>query len=382
MLLVNLKSAIPQNFRSLVKSKILRPLQRQANSLLDILSTEYNYRFRRQEIQKRLEEVRELPRGLHIEGTNICNAKCTFCAYPQMERPKQTMPMDQFRRVIDEYVAMGGKYVSLTPIVGDPFVDPHLFERLDYLYQCPEIEGFYFYTNAILMKPEVSEKLLAYADKLMVYVSFGGFDRETYKAIMGVDQFDRVRRHIESFIQLKIQTNSPIKFVLSVRCSLGQCTGDFWRYIRSNEVKGVLALQIPDYGFDSWGGKIKDEDLLKVGLEPMQKPHKLGACELLYMKPVILANGKVNACACRDVEAELIVGDVQKSSLTEIWQSKAIQEIIDRHERGDFPEICKRCTWYVSVYNQRRSTILKPLLNWQDEGNSDGFKLFHENSYM
>jgi len=375
-MLIKLKSVIPQEFRSLVKSKLLRPLQRQANHLLDILSTEYNYRFRRQEIQKHLEKMRGRPQRLHIEGTNICNAKCTFCAYPQMERPKQTMPMDQFRRVIDEYVAMGGKYVSLTPIVGDPFVDPHIFDRLDDLYQRPQIEGFYFYTNAILMKPEVSEKLLAYGDKLKIHVSLGGFDQETYKNIMGVDQFDRVRRHIESFIQIKLQANSPIQFVVSIRCPLSKCTGDFWRKIRTNQVKGVLALDFPHYGFDSWAGKIKDEDLMKVGLEPIQKPYKKGACELLYMKPVVLANGKVNACACRDVEAKLIVGDLKESTLAEIWEGKAIQEIIERHERGDFPEVCQHCTWYISIYNQRQSTILKPLLNWQEEDANEGFRLY------
>jgi len=66
---------------------------------------------------------------------------------------------------------MNGKHVSFSPIVLDPFVGPHLFERLDDLYRREQIKGFYFFANAILMKPKISERLLFYADKLTVNLS-------------------------------------------------------------------------------------------------------------------------------------------------------------------------------------------------------------------
>jgi MoaA/NifB/PqqE/SkfB family radical SAM enzyme len=321
-------------------------------------------------MQERLARQRGLPRGLHIEGTNVCNAKCVFCAYPQMKRPKQTMAMPLFRRIIDEYVAMGGRNVSLTPIVGDPFVDPYLFERLDDLHRRPEIVYFYFYTNAILMKPGVSERLMAYGDKLRVKVSMGGFDRATYRVLMGVDQFERVQRRIEAFIDAKRRTGSSIGFVIAVRCPSEKCAGAFWETIGAWRDEGLLTIELADGfgdGFDTWAGKISRAELRRVGLRPMPKPYKRGACEMLYTKPVILADGRVNACACRDVEAELIVDDVERSSLAAIWNGKGIDDIIDRHERGDFPDVCRRCTFYISVYNQRRSTLLQPQLNWRDE---------------
>ncbi|MFB2895266.1 radical SAM protein [Aerosakkonemataceae cyanobacterium BLCC-F50] len=373
-MLSNLKSLIPQPLKSQVKS-ILQAGEHRFDLWLDVISTEYNFRFRRQTFQKQLEKLRGLPRGLHIEATNTCNARCTFCAYPQMERAKEVMPLDDFRRIIDQYVAMGGKYISLTPIVGDPFVDPHLFARLDDLYKRQEIEGFYFYTNAILMKPQVSEKLLVYGDKLKIHVSWGGFDRETYKAIMGVDRFDMVSRNVEAFVEAKRGTGSPIRFTIALRCPLSQCKGEVWKKFRAWEREGLLNIEHLN-SYDSWAGKVKAEDLQAVGLAPRLMPHKRGACEMLYMKPVVLVNGKVNACACRDVEAELIVGDLKESKLSEVWEGKAIEEIIHSHNRGDFPDVCKRCTWYVSVYNQRKSSVLKPLLNWGENDAPDSFKLY------
>ncbi|MDZ8239465.1 MAG: radical SAM protein [Nostoc sp. ChiQUE01a] len=337
------------------------------NYWLSTLLTEYNFRFRRNEIRERLKRLRRMPRCLHIEGTNICNAKCTFCAYPQMERPKETMPMEEFRQFIDQYITMGGKHISLTPIVGDPFVDRFLFDRLEYLYSIEQIESFYFFTNAILMTGQVSEKLLKYGEKLSIHVSWGGFDRETYKTNMGVDRFDLVCQNIKAFIDKKRSTNSSIGFYIGVRCPLSNCTGTLWEEFCTYERDGLLGIHFTDGGYDSWAGKIKPEDLKKIGLEPLEMPYKRGACEFLFTKPVILANGKVNACASRDVEAELIVGDLKESTFSEIWTGKAIEEIIERQELGDFPDVCKRCNCYISVYNSLKSRTYKSALNWNND---------------
>lgn len=343
---------------------------------MDAIATEYHFRFQRQQIQERLEQQRHLPRGLYIEGTNTCNAKCTFCAYPQMERPKQVMPLEDFCHAIDQYVAMGGKHVGITPIVGDPFVDPYIFDRLDDLYRRPQIEGFHFYTNAILMKPKTIDRLLQYGDRLTIFVSWGGFDRHTYKALMGVDYFDLVSRNIAAFVEAKQHTQSGTRLTIALRCPPANFHGELWNQFRAWENQGLIGMEGHNMEYDSWGGKVSDSALQSVGLSPRPKPYKRGACELLYMKPVILADGRVNACACRDVEAELIVGDLKTDSLKDIWNGGEIDKLIQRHERGDFPEVCQRCTWYVSIYNPRQTTIFNPYLNWAQESSAESRKLW------
>lgn len=349
------------------KSVNVRTLKRHLSRLYNALETEFNFRFRRAKIRAEMEQVRQFPRNLHLEGTNICNAKCTFCAYPQMERAKETMPMETFGRIVDEYVEMGGRGVSLTPIVGDPFVDRHIFERLDYLDQKPGIQGFYFYTNGILMKPAISDRLVSYGEKLHVFVSFGGFDRETYKAIMGVDYFDLVCKNIEAFVEAKRRTDSQTPFTLALRCPTSNWRGEFWAKCKAYEQAGLMNIHFVQT-FDSWAGKVKTTDLEQVGLDATLAPYKRGACELLFAKPIVLANGKVNACACRDVEAELIVGDLNHTSLKDLWAGQGIDEIIERHEQGDFPEVCKRCTWYNSIYNTRKRQLH---VNWVAQSWSD-----------
>src|SRR5260221_258124 len=356
--------------KSGVRSLLPEPARAWARHALDVLDTEWHFLFHRRAIRKHLEQLRRIPRGLHVEGTNICNAECVFCAYPQMERRKQTMAMDDFTRVVGEYLAMAGHHVSLTRIVGDPYVDKHLFERLDFLMAERRVTGISFYTNAILMTREKCERLMNYAAKLHVHVSWGGFDKKTWDEIMGVPKFEPARDAVLAFLEVKRKTKSKIPFTLALRCPDSACVGQLWETLRGAEEEGMIEIAgMPDY--DSWSGKITPEALRSVGLRPRRMPYKKGACELLFTKPVVLANGDVNACACRDVEAELIVGNVKEEPLSAIWAGAKIDAIIEGHEKGEFPPVCQRCTYFVSVYNSRKSRTFakdgKLAGNWSED---------------
>jgi hypothetical protein len=74
-----------------------------------------------------------------------------------------------------------------------------------------------------------------------------------------------------------------------------------------------------------------------------------GPCRRLFTGPTVLSDGRVNGCCCRDVEATLVIGDVNKDSLGDILKGAPLKALVKRHSLGDFPEICKLCTRYESV---------------------------------
>jgi hypothetical protein len=218
------------------------------------LATELTFRFRKGHVDALLQTHRSLPRALHIEGTNVCNAHCVFCAYDQMQRPKAVMSMEHFERVVDQYVAMGGAYVSMTPIVGDPFVDPYLLARLEYLARASAIRGFYFFTNAILMTPEASGTLLRFGERLTVCVSLGGFDASTYERVMGVNRFETVWENLRAFLDLRGSAAGP-RLEIHLRCPSDSLRGPRWTELSEWVDRGlVIVAQLDTY--DSWAGKI------------------------------------------------------------------------------------------------------------------------------
>ena len=73
------------------------------------------------------------PRMVLCETINVCNADCVFCPYGKQTRPRGVMSMELFHKVLTDYEAMGGGYLSLTPVVGDFLLDRELKGRVDAL---------------------------------------------------------------------------------------------------------------------------------------------------------------------------------------------------------------------------------------------------------
>jgi uncharacterized Fe-S cluster-containing radical SAM superfamily protein len=308
-----------------------------------------NYALLRSAAVERIHPVRAWPNTLVIEGTNLCNARCAFCAYPQMRRPKATMTMELFRDVVDQYLALGEAEVDLTPIAGDPLMDRHLLQRLDYLHSHPARPRFHFYTNAILLTPEKREKLLAYGERFRLFCSLAAFDRESYREVMGVDRFDEVLGNLRSLIEAKARTGATIGIQICIRPAQGGARGDFWDFLQRMEGARVVTLETISH-FDNWGGLIHEEDLRRSGRLAIPAPLHRGPCHRLLTGPVVLADGRVAACCCRDLEASLIIGDARTQTLRDILAGPRLKGYLARQARGDFPEVCRTCTRYVSLY--------------------------------
>lgn len=97
------------------------------------------------------------------ETVNSCNLDCIICAYSLQQRPRTLMPMDLFEKVLDDYSAMGGGAISLTPTVGDVLLDRRLAKRMDAIRRHPEIRAVSFTTNAVLasLGTEMNSRLLS-----------------------------------------------------------------------------------------------------------------------------------------------------------------------------------------------------------------------------
>ena len=57
------------------------------------------------------------------------------------------------------------------------------------------------------------------------------------------------------------------------------------------------------------------------------KKRKKSPCFEMYRRAHILSNGSVGVCSCRDIEGEIVIGDVNKSSLEDIWKGKNFKNI-------------------------------------------------------
>src|SRR5439155_15774169 len=91
---------------------------------------------------------RNRPLMLICETVNICNNDCVMCPYGVLERKKTHMSMPLFEKVARDYAAMGGGILSLTPMVGEVFLDKLLPQRVRVAAAEPAITGLTVTTNA------------------------------------------------------------------------------------------------------------------------------------------------------------------------------------------------------------------------------------------
>ena len=64
------------------------------------------------------------------------------------------------------------------------------------------------------------------------------------------------------------------------------------------------------------------------------------------------ADGRGNACACRDVDGTLELGNIHEQPLAKILspQNPRYMDLIERQQNGNFDAVCRSCTAYQSIY--------------------------------
>ena len=310
--------------------------------------------------------------ALMANVTNICNAQCSFCAYPKVVANKtlQTgiMSFDVFKKLVDEWAAVNGQNLDLTPVVGDPLVDPGLLEKVDYAVNRARIRNVILTTNAILLDRNDTYKRLIDLGISAVFISTQGTNREAYKKIYGVDHYPEVISGIRNLLEYNQKQGEPahivIRFRNAERPSQIIHSKDFIRNIRPYLSEKVRINFTVD--FDNWGGTIQPKDM-KGFMRLRKPPPKLNIpCTGLFGF-AIRHDGSVRLCGCRLTRTDLddlVVGNIREKSLEEISRGEKAWKIIKGFYFGKRPETCVECTVYNPInrrwFDQRAGSKAVP----------------------
>ena len=286
--------------------------------------------------------------------TNVCNARCGFCAYPQIaataNRITGAMPMDIFCKTVDDYVAAGGVHVDMTPTVGDPLLDPTFIEKVRYCRQKAGVPGVSMTTNAIAILRNETYKHLIDAGVTFLAISLPDVEREIYQQVYGVDRGQEVLRGIKALLDYNKAKGEPVRIVLRFRNARKPSaiirSREFQEHVRPYLSRKVTSNFTLD--FDNWGGSITP-DLLQgvMKLRPIPRPHRVPCMSLVAL--IVQHDGDVRLCGCRlkkTEKDELVVGNIKKNTLTEIGQSDAVHRIYEGFYAGERPEVCQQCSLY------------------------------------
>jgi radical SAM protein with 4Fe4S-binding SPASM domain len=289
--------------------------------------------------------------------TNICNAKCTFCAYPKVVANKTletgVMSYAVFQKAVDEWAALGGQSLDLTPVVGDPLVDPGLLEKVDYAVNQAGLKDVYLTTNAILLNKNDTYKKLIDLGITAVFISTQGASKAVYEKIYGVKHYDEAMSGIRNLMEYNRSKGEPARIVVRFRNHEKPSeiirSPDFKKNIQPYLSERVRVNYTVD--FDNWGGTIQPADLSGT-MRMRQLPPMLNVpCKNLF-NFAVRHDGRVRLCGCRLTQNDnddLVVGNIREKSLLEISQSEAAWEKIKGFYTGQRPQTCIECTFYQPI---------------------------------
>lgn len=286
------------------------------------------------------------PLHIRIKPTNICNHKCSYCAYRtdnlQLGKDmvvRDFIPKEKMMEIIDDLEIMGVKAVTFSG-GGEPLCYPYLLDAAKRLAKT----GIKFatLTNGSLLSGELAEIFAHHAT--WVRISIDGWDDESYSEYRGVPpgEFTKVIKNIEGFKKIngacflgvsiivdkknsshiyefiKMLKNIGVDNVKICPCIVSNSGSENNEYHQPvfSAVKKQISEAISDFAvggfeiFDSYHGQLES-----FGKEYLW-------CPYLQILPVIGAD--LNIYPCQDKAYNLddgLIGSIKNQRFKDFWFS-------------------------------------------------------------
>jgi molybdenum cofactor biosynthesis enzyme MoaA len=281
------------------------------------------------EVRLSVDGAREIPRLVAIETTNACNAKCAFCPNSVVSRDHLAMSDETFHKIVDDCTTF--ELSAIEPFLnGEPFMDPQIIPRLQYIRARLPKTKLRLYTNGYGMTDKRVDELLDLGiDHL--FVSLNTLDPVKYEAVMGL-RLERTLRNIDYAVDASRRKRLAREITVRMVRTNETTKEDEKRFAAYCREKNVNCMIV---GLFNYLGDV--HSALPVPNFP---------CEHLT-RVDILSNGKVTLC-CMDAEGHYPWGDVTKESVLDIYNGERARAYRQAHRTGKRREIppCGTCNLF------------------------------------
>ncbi|HEX3529644.1 MAG TPA: SPASM domain-containing protein [Thermoanaerobaculia bacterium] len=290
---------------------------------------------------------RPRPLALTCETTNVCNNDCIICAYSSQSRPKGVMSLEVFEKVLSDYSELGGGLLSLTPVVGDVFLDAKLADRLRLAESYPLVNDLSVTTNAIAAKRYEDDELDYVLNRFrQIQISIYGLDEEEYVAMTQKNTYGQMLSSIDRILGLFRGRLVLVSQLLKKR-SLDEVRR--WAaasFANLPRTAAQVTIQEPYNDFSNWG-ILDTGKALPFDATWRANPGAKKQCLTPLVSFQVFWNGNVSFCPCDDFDnsPDLHLGNVMQQSLAEMYSSEKVRRLWSWPVHG-VPEFCKSCSFY------------------------------------
>ncbi len=272
--------------------------------------------------------VAGFPGTVRVENTNHCNANCITCTRELMKRPTGLMDMELFMKIVDECAANRVRKLHLHNF-GEPMLDKKLVEKIVYARK-KGIETRLF-TNMSIMTEELARSLVE-AGLGKIKISMDGNTPQTFEAIRRGLSYERVVKNIELLLRERERQGKESPKIELVFVETERNYFEREEFVRrwKHRVDGVHITS-----YHNWAGSLRKEGEIRGRELP---------CPRIWQTFTVLWDGRVALC-CMDYNGDVVLGNLNKESIKEIFNGERLRRIREYHLQGRFHmiPICRDC---------------------------------------
>jgi wyosine [tRNA(Phe)-imidazoG37] synthetase (radical SAM superfamily) len=274
------------------------------------------------------------PFVLIVDPASQCNFKCRFCPTGDLELIKATgryqgsMAFETFTKIIDDLQAFRDPVRVLRLYKeGEPLMNKRFAEMVAYARKSDKVLRIDTTTNGVLLIPKTSEKIIeAGIDQINISVN-GVRDDQFVELVRTKVNFQKYVENIKYLYSIKGNCEIYIK---AIQENLSE--DDQKRFL---DTFGNISDRIFfEHLFANWPGF--DDDIIPknaaighYGDEVVEK----SVCPYIFYSTTINSDGSVSLCV-QDWARKLVVGDVTKESVRDIWLGKRLDDHRVAHLNG------------------------------------------------
>lgn len=311
------------------------------------------------ENRTKLEEVIPLstPFILFVDPSSSCTFKCKFCptGHPDIIRNtgrwQGQMNFNLYKKIIDELKEFDKPLKVLRLYKeGEPLLNKNFPDMIKYAKDSGYIQYIDTTTNGYLLSPDLNRKILdAGLDKINISVS--GVNSKQFLDFADVKiNFDKYIENIVNLYNIREEYGYECEICIKI-------TGDFLTDNEKTlfyETFGNCADRIfienaapcwPEFDVESNSG-ISLSKTRGIYNQPTEEKdeNNVDTCPYIFYSITVNLDGTVSLCFL-DWQHKLIIGDVRKQSLKEIWNG----DILYKHQMENLNgkrkenDVCRQC---------------------------------------
>ena len=314
-----------------------------------------------------------MPTHITVEITEDCNLECRHCYRESMPGASDRLSTERLLDIIDGFASDGVDTIEITG--GEPLTHPDFLKIFQFCVD--RFSLIAILSNGILITDKIAARLAEYKEKILVQVDLDGYRAETHEYIRGAKgSFEKAKDAIRVLSKNGIRTRVVMNVVpenfgeveqtLLLAKSLGAEWFSFSNVLdigRGKELE-LLSLNEVKQLSDMAERFAKDHsDFFFIPSEETTRYYqRIGNCGAGYRTCIMGPTGNLRPCAMLP-EEYLILGDITKESLRDIFQGEAARFLTTLQAPSEqlcdgcrFLAYCKGC-YIRPVYVKERLNI-------------------------